>query len=305
MTTGQAGIRVLVLRPGALGDAVVTEPVLGSLRAAWPDAAIHVGGRAEYLALLVGGADADRCLSYDAAPFTSLFSDGPVRLPHYEAVLAFLPDPDNRLRERLGSIADAVSVLDPRPPGGRHIVDHLLTALRPLDVPPTRGQPEIVPVDEWRQAAAPLRPATRYAVIHVGSGGAEKRWPAERWAQVIERLTPTPVVLTCGPADREAVAGVQAGGGPSEHVTVAAGRPVTAVAGLLADAAMYVGCDSGVTHLAAALGVRTVAVFGPTDPAVWAPRGEHVTVVRGGDGTTASVRPDAVISAAARAWAPT
>ncbi|MFW6107862.1 MAG: glycosyltransferase family 9 protein [bacterium] len=300
MTTGQAGIRVLVLRPGALGDAVVTEPILRSLRCAWPDAAIHLAGRTEYLALLVGGADADRCLSYDAAPFTSLFADGPVELPRCDLALAFLAAPDNRLRARLASAADAATVFDPRPPEGRHIVDHLLTALQPLDVPPAGRRPHIVPGDGWREAARPLRPDAEYAVIHVGSGGAEKRWPAERWAEVIERIAPTPVVLTCGPADREAVSGVQAQVARLERVTVAADQPVTTVAGLLADAAVYVGCDSGVTHLAAALGVSTVAVFGPTDPATWAPRGEHVTVIRGDDASTASVTPQAVLAAARR-----
>jgi len=57
---------------------------------------------------------------------------------------------------------------------------------------------------------------------------------------------------------------------------------VTALAAILAQAQGYLGHDSGVTHLAALLGVPTVAMFGPTDDQRWVPRGVHVTVVRGG-----------------------
>jgi heptosyltransferase-2 len=52
----------------------------------------------------------------------------------------------------------------------------------------------------------------------------------------------------------------------------------------LRQARLYVGNDSGISHLAAAVGIPTVAIFGPTDPAVWAPRGAHVAVVRAPDG---------------------
>jgi hypothetical protein len=57
--------------------------------------------------------------------------------------------------------------------------------------------------------------------------------------------------------------------------------PLSTVAGLLAQAALYVGHDSGLTHLAGALGLPTVAIFGPTEPTRWAPRGKLVSVIRG------------------------
>jgi ADP-heptose:LPS heptosyltransferase len=63
---------------------------------------------------------------------------------------------------------------------------------------------------------------------------------------------------------------------------VAANWPLLPTAALIAQATVFVGHDSGLTHLAAALGRRTVAIFGPTDPEIWGPRGEHVTIVQRG-----------------------
>jgi ADP-heptose:LPS heptosyltransferase len=68
---------------------------------------------------------------------------------------------------------------------------------------------------------------------------------------------------------------------PTEPAVVRRGELPT-VAGILAQAHVYVGHDSGMTHLAALLDVPTVALFGPTDPERWGPRGRHVTVLRGG-----------------------
>ncbi len=82
-----------------------------------------------------------------------------------------------------------------------------------------------------------------------------------------------------GPADREPVERLlQSCVNPP---IVLKGLDLLTVAGVLAQARLFVGQDSGVTHMAGLMGVRTVALFGPTDPARWAPRGTHVTVVQG------------------------
>jgi len=59
--------------------------------------------------------------------------------------------------------------------------------------------------------------------------------------------------------------------------------PLRTLAGVLARCSVYVGNDSGVSHLAAAVGAPTVAIFGPTDPRVWGPRGPRVQTVGGPD----------------------
>lgn len=118
-------------------------------------------------------------------------------------------------------------------------------------------------------------------VIHPGSGSAHKCVAPEILASVVMALQAsgaTPVILE-GPADRE----------PVERLlhscvnppTVLRGLDLLTVAGVLAQARLFVGQDSGVTHMAGLIGVRAIALFGPTDPIQWAPRGSHVTVMQG------------------------
>ena len=120
-----------------------------------------------------------------------------------------------------------------------------------------------------------------FAVIHPGSGSAHKCVGPEILASVVAALQlsgTTPVILE-GPADREPVERlVQACLQPP---VVLKGLDVLTVAGVLAHARLYLGQDSGVTHMAGLLGVRTVALFGPTAPARWAPQGTHVTILQG------------------------
>lgn len=92
------------------------------------------------------------------------------------------------------------------------------------------------------------------------------------------QLTPA-VVL--GPADEQSALAIQEQN--IFELPILRPKSVTILAGIVAQAQGFIGHDSGVTHLAALLGVPTVAMFGPTDAQRWAPRGPHVTVVRGGN----------------------
>lgn len=110
-----------------------------------------------------------------------------------------------------------------------------------------------------------------FVIVHPGSGSRRKNW--QGFGDLVracrERIG-TEVVVLCGPADRETVAGL-------ESFTVA-DVSLSQVAALLAAASGYVGNDSGISHLAGAAGSSGVVLFGPTDPAVWAPRGKRLRV---------------------------
>jgi heptosyltransferase III len=102
-----------------------------------------------------------------------------------------------------------------------------------------------------------------------------------------------------GPADSGAIAQLLAGL-EGERPPVASSLGVPLLAALLSLSGCYLGNDSGVTHLAAAAGAPVVALFGPTDPAVWGPRGRKVTVLRAGDGpgeTMDRIAPEPVLQA--------
>jgi ADP-heptose:LPS heptosyltransferase len=121
-----------------------------------------------------------------------------------------------------------------------------------------------------------------FLVLHAGSGGRKKIWPFAGWRMLLTqrvREWPVKLVTVLGPADdpvRDFVHEMEEEAG----LRVIEGLDLPLLAALLARASAYLGHDSGVTHLAAAMGTQTLALFGPTSPEIWAPVGENVRVMR-------------------------
>jgi ADP-heptose:LPS heptosyltransferase len=166
----------------------------------------------------------------------------------------------------------------------RHVSQPLLETLAPLGpVPPETPRVRLGVTAVDRRAAEAwlsdrgLRQG-EVVVLQPGAGSPAKAWPGfaslARWL----RDTGMPVVALAGPADGFAVEGLIGAGALAEDA-LARDWPLSRVAALLSLARAAVGNDSGPTHLAAAVGCPTVALFGATDPAVWAPIGSHVRVV--------------------------
>jgi ADP-heptose:LPS heptosyltransferase len=130
----------------------------------------------------------------------------------------------------------------------RSAVAHLPFRFHPA-LPPPPGIPRI---------AVPEVPRTR-VIVHPGSGSPRKNWPLARFQELARRL--------------QAEWAVREDGSPVIE-------DLYQLACWLKSATVYIGNDSGITHLASAVGAPVVALFGPTDPAVWRPRGEQVEVVK-------------------------
>jgi hypothetical protein len=129
-----------------------------------------------------------------------------------------------------------------------------------------------------------VMPTLKPVIIHPGSGGKEKCWHLDNFISIAKTLTSEgiEVVFLLGPTEQErfntsAMAKIGAAGRLLTNLSLAE------VLAVLSCAGGYVGNDSGITHLAAALGVRTVAVFGPTDPAIYGPIGPAVTILQSGE----------------------
>jgi len=149
-----------------------------------------------------------------------------------------------------------------------------------------------------RSAAVPRLPCLRreggFIAIHPFSGSPAKNWPLERYRELADQLekhSPVYWVIEPGGAAPDGVSVLP----PTEDLFELACR--------LASARLYIGNDSGITHLAAAAGAPVLALFGPTDPAIWGPRGENRVVVLqspAADGEMAAVSPADVLEAAER-----
>jgi heptosyltransferase-2/heptosyltransferase-3 len=306
------GLRILVIRPDHLGDLLLATPALGLLRAALPDARITalvgpwgrpaLAGRSEVDAL-------DTCAFPGftrepagglLAPYRLLLAEaGRLRRARYDAALVLRVD--HWWGAALAAYAGIPLRLGYGVPESRDFLTHAL----PADV--TQHSVE----ENWRVVAALLgllghplpgasaghvvaaaspagqamaarflaergvAPAARLVAIHPGTGADVKLWPAASWSMVADELArrlDARIVVTGSAAEGELVAAV-IGGMAGDGLDAAGALDWDGLAGLFARCALVLGVDSGPLHLAAALGVRTVHVFGPTAPARFGPRG--------------------------------
>jgi heptosyltransferase-3 len=267
-------VRVVVLFPGALGDLCLLAPALAALVGDGPRLTLCVQRSLEpVVALLLPAAEIGPPV--DGAFFATLFADEPdpelLRwLRDAGRVHAWLGrgDPDGRVDAtvRAAGITVAWHAV-PRDEDARHVGDDYAAALG-LDgpVPPIHARAPVVPdlVLPWNV------PEARRVLLHPGAGGRHKRWDARGFGLVIEGLRAAdrqPVVLL-GPAEHgEATTWHQT------DVAVVEEIDLVAAAALIASAPVWIGNDSGMSHVAGALGRRGVVLFGATRAARWCPRG--------------------------------
>jgi ADP-heptose:LPS heptosyltransferase len=297
-------LNVLLFRAGALGDLLLLRPAVAALRRA--------GHRVRLLAperpgsVLCGPGAADAVLASDgpelALALAQGFGDGPIAhaLTDADAVVAYTRSAP--LLERLAERARRLIVHDPTPPAsGPHAARWFAQAIAPLVGASATDSP--IPADggvlafsdaEQREAEARTRALPRgFLAVHPGSGSPAKNWPLERFLEAARRLADGAAwLLVAGPAEEALVA--------PRGATLAREWPPRVLGAALARAGLVLGNDSGVSHLAAAAGAPTLALFGPTDPALWAPVGPRVATLRAPGATIVEIGLDAVVEAGRR-----
>ncbi|HEX6813871.1 MAG TPA: glycosyltransferase family 9 protein [Planctomycetota bacterium] len=276
---------VLVVRRGGLGDTLLMLPVLRALRRVHSGSVLHFAGVAEFASVLLEYGAVDRVLSSEDLALWSLREPG---TPAWERLRGYaLIASDDPVVMAVASADTKVQAFDPRPRTGAPIA---------LQV---AGQLGLEP--DWPADAALLPPRARLVdgpvCLAPGSGSRSKCWPRDRWLELAQRLAASGhrVQVVVGPVEQERD---DPRSWPwSVEVAFVAEREATVLAHRLTGAAAFAGNDSGPSHLAAMLGVPTVAIFGPSAASVWAPPGPHATVV-GGDGRElAAIRCDEVLHA--------
>jgi heptosyltransferase-3 len=276
---------VLVHRRGGLGDTLLMLPVLRCLRRRWPAARVTLAGVAEFGAVLAEHGAADAAVATDTLAVWAAGLDSAAGAAARAALAAF---DVVVIDQALPAWPDGPQVLAFDPTRVAVAVPFGLQLARQLGLAPSW------PDDAW--LLPPRLGTTGTVVLAPGSGGRAKCWPRERWLALAARLGagPPPAVVV-GPTEVER-------DDPRRWrwpvpVGFVVDRTATGLAAELAAARAFVGNDSGTTHLAAMLGTPTVALFGPTDPSVWAPVGPHVRVLRGAHGDLAGLGVDAVTAA--------
>jgi ADP-heptose:LPS heptosyltransferase len=266
--------RTVVLHPGALGDVLLAVPALRALRRGPPAAELVLAAQPRVGALLGSLGVVDGDVAFDTLGLETLFTDdeAPERLRRLVAdahVVSWFGAGDATFARRMRALAPTAVLASSVPPPDTPVWRHLVASAGPLRAGEVACEPIALPptlAAEGRRAlsAAGWQGERRLVMLHPGAGGLAKRWPADRFATVAERLVRShgvDVIVHAGPADGDAVAALRAALRPPARVL--AEPPLTALAGALGHVALWIGNDSGVTHLAASLGVPTVALFIP------------------------------------------
>jgi heptosyltransferase-3 len=262
--------RVLVVNMRRIGDLLLTTPLMRTLRHAYPDARLDVLVFAGTEAILSGNPDIDGVIAIAPQPGAWAMTRLVARLwRRYDLVIATQSGDRPALLAwiagRKRRLFDVAVVSQPR----RHRLIETLALVAPLGLSP---RPEVV----CPESASPDVPDRDrpYAVLHAAPMFGYRRWTDEGWRALARALGDRGlrVVATGGPdaAERAYLDAVwSADAVPVERMD---GRlNWSQLTALLRDAAVYVGPDTSVTHLAAASGCETVALFGPTDPRIWGP----------------------------------
>ena len=271
MVTG-SNARVVILFPGALGDLILAMGALAAVRARHAGAHVTLAVRDSLRALAATTDVADRIVSLDGADAIGLFG-GP-SLPAWfgekPIVYGWVGSRDADVAARLRSHARRTALFSViRDDGSEHAA---VAYLRQV------GANGAVAAWRWPSALASARAAdVRGAIdrpllaLHAGAGARRKRWAPDAFVELAKRWCDRggAVVEIAGPAEEDTA--------PLPHATWrAVDWPLPDVAALLARADAYAGNDSGVSHLAGAVGAAGVAVFGPTSARRWAPRGGSI-----------------------------
>jgi ADP-heptose:LPS heptosyltransferase len=276
--------RICAVFPGALGDFICFLPALRALARA---GAVELFARSEFAELapenvqvrsIESGAIA-RCFRCDTGE-----ADDEVRgFRNYAAVYSWFASSNPEFRRGLQALTGrAVRFFTFRPDrAASHQIDYYLDCLR-LDAesrePKVALRPEAL---RWCENFWLEKALHRRAVLTIapGSGAREKNWPAESFRAVgrwWRDAVGGAVVLLIGPVERDR-GGI---GVLRSDCIVAEGLSLSQAAALLSRSDVYLGNDSGISHLAAATGTRAVALFGSSNPRQWAPRGKKAVVLR-------------------------
>jgi heptosyltransferase III len=291
---------ILVLRGGALGDFIVTLPALALLRQRWPDARIEIVGNATAAQLGLNRGLVNAVHSQHDARWSALFSDAALPPPlqewlrTFDLVLSYWPDPTGELRRRFPLHSAQVFLSADAMPALAPAAAHYCEPLRALGLQPSTYLFRLDPAS----SGTPL-PRTGAIAIHPGSGSPRKNWPLENWRQLVG-LVGDRYSLIIGEA--EAAQEEVMRGWPNAVQQVFVDRPLEELVCCFSECNLFLGHDSGISHLAAACGARCLLLFGPTEPRIWAPPAPNVLVVQRGP-DPGSIPLDDVVRAAAAALA--
>lgn len=298
--------RILVIRGGAIGDFVLTLPVFAALRRQFPAVRLEVLGYPHIATLATSGGWAAAARPIEARALAGFFARkgdlSPELAAYFEefhVIVSYLYDPDEIFRDNLARVTKAQVIQGlhrPNESSPLHATDQLLEALQRLAI----FEADPVPRLKFKAPNSKLQAARRPCfAVHPGSGSVSKNWPEASWRALLRRLLNTTpeanFLLVGGEAEGERLERL-ASALPPDRVELARSLPLAELAARLAGCDGFLGHDSGISHLAAAVDLPGLVLWGPTNAVVWRPRSERFMLVQAPDGRLDDLPPEFVWS---------
>lgn len=288
--------RILVIRGGAIGDFILTLPAIRLLRENFPDCHLEILGYRHIASLAAGRFYADTSRSIEYGPLAGFFNpkaDLNEELCDYFAsfqqVVSYIYDPDGLFESclRRAGVKNLISA-SPKVGDSAHAAHQLAKPLEQmalwLEDPAAQFFPSGEDLEAAQKVLSPLKGP--FVAIHPGSGSATKNWPTERWEDIVQKLAHDPrighILIVGGESDNTPLAHLRET--LPKQCTILENLPLPVLGAIFSQSMLFLGHDSGISHLAAASGARCLLLFGPTDPDVWAPANPGVKVLAARDG---------------------
>jgi ADP-heptose:LPS heptosyltransferase len=288
----------LIIHQGAIGDFILSLSALEAIHNFHPEAQFNFFGRPPlleiirsrpYFGTVLDSAEGRWAPLYHSKLNTQAAALG--SLPPVEIVFAFCRASSELLVHNLAGLFGKPSHrIDPfpDPTKGVGVSEYQCWQLEKLGIPAIPIPAAVIApsrqaiLETGRFVQEQVKTGKRLVLVHPGSGGRNKIWSLAGWLDIMERLfcyNTSQVALLQGPADTDIIGELRSRL-KNAPVTIIKNWNLGKLASLMSQAALYLGNDSGITHLAAGCGAPTIALFGPTDPRIWGPRGLHVSIVR-------------------------
>ncbi|MFH1615466.1 MAG: glycosyltransferase family 9 protein [Planctomycetota bacterium] len=300
----------LIIQPGAIGDCILTLPLAEFMKQLLQFGQVHLIGRSEYIDYFPGRTCIDRIRSIDSIAMHRMFLEPPDfvladsdPLIHvfadYKWIITFLGEPGSTFEQNLIFTAHCshsaeITTVPLNSPAdlSSHISDFYIRLFASQNLINLQSEISINrtfinPSSDDRRCAIELladlgiRDHENLIIIHPGSGSTQKCWPVQNFSAVADILTShgCRVLFLLGPAEIDRL-NTKSLNSLQQSAPCASGLSLTRVLQLLTCARVFIGNDSGITHLAGAAGIATIALFGPTNAACYKPLGPKITVIQ-------------------------
>lgn len=280
----QIGGKILVIRGGAIGDFILTLPVLAALRESFPKAELHVLGYPKVAQLALAGGLANHVRAIESQPLAGFFAQNGILSPElveyfssFNIILSFLYDPDEVFQTNVRRCSNAQFIQGPHRPNEEELIHATDVFLKPLERLAVFGANSVP-----RLTLNASKPVPNEIVFHPGSGSEKKNWPEAKWSKLLRHLSEEKgfkLLMVGGEAEGERLNRLQKCV-PPHRLDVAINLHLTELAGRLVGSRCFLGHDSGITHLAGALGLPGIVLWGPSNEKIWRPRSDKMILLR-------------------------